>query len=159
MINFTLNPKQAPQQSGKEKLYYAIAQANGEMDIEGLAKVMARMTGNQDSFTFAEALRILPEALKRVLKDGFAVKLGDLGRFFITLQSEGVSEDKIKGYNPHDHITNVSANWTPGHALRHLGGDKGAKGGYVRASSGIKFREVITRNAQAEAKKKLKKHT
>ncbi len=160
MINFTLNPKQMPQHSGEEKLYYAIAQANGEMNIEDLAIVMARMTGRQDSYTFAEALRILPDALKKVLTKGFSVKLGDLGRFYITLQSEGVSEDEIKGYNPHDHITDVSANWTPGHTLRHLGNKKNGKGkGYVRATSGLKFKRVITRNAQKEAIRQMKRKT
>mgnify|MGYP007099009284 CR=1 FL=1 len=56
--------------------------------------------------------------MKENLLAGKKIELGDLGEFFITLNSVGV--DNAEDYNPSLHVKSVNVNWTPGENFLNL---------------------------------------
>lgn len=87
---------------GKPDMYYALAKSSGEIGIDEIAERIQRSS----TVNWADVLCVL-RALQTEMIDSFKkgeiVRLGDLGSFYITLQSTGtlvqkdVKEGLIKG--------------------------------------------------------------
>ena len=82
---------------GQDKLYYAQAQARGEMNIREISQRIQQMC----TVTYADVMAVLtalPVVLKQGLAAGEIVRLGDLGSLQIGLRSKGAS--KAEGFTP-----------------------------------------------------------
>lgn len=82
----------------KPDLYYAIAKASGEIEIDELAERIQRAS----TVNWADVLCVL-RALQTEMIDSFkkgeTVRLGDLGSFYVTLRSGGVLlQEDVKGH-------------------------------------------------------------
>lgn len=73
---------------GQDKLYYAQAQARGEMNIREIGQRIQQMC----TVTYADVMAVLsalPVVLKQGLAAGEIVRLGDLGSLQVGLRSKG----------------------------------------------------------------------
>lgn len=76
--------------------------------------------------------------IKEQLLNGNAVKLGDLGKFYISLISKGAKD--FESFNANANIRKVTAKWTPGIDLKNL-------------IQEAEFNRVLTKKDEMEAKK------
>ena len=78
---------------GNEKLYYAQAQARGEMGIREIGQRLEQMC----TLTYADIMAVLcalPSVIRQGLASGEIVRLGDLGYLQIGLKSKGAKTEK-----------------------------------------------------------------
>ena len=92
-----------PNEEETEKKIYAVAQERGTMGIDELAEHMAEHTS---SFSQGEIAGIIMDAVKCTvehLKQGYAVELGRLGKFHVTISCDGAenAEDFNTGLIKH----------------------------------------------------------
>ena len=105
--------------------YYAHRVAEKLIDTEALAK---RMAARSTTFSEGEMRGILidlTELIKELTFDGNSVKLGDLGIFFLTCKSKGVT-------NPADF--NASTDITSRFRMRGTGNTRDKQVGMTRAN-------------------------
>ena len=79
--------------NGNEKLYYAQAQARGEMGIREIGQRLEQMC----TLTYADIMAVLcalPSVIRQGLASGEIVRLGDLGYLQIGLKSKGAKTEK-----------------------------------------------------------------
>ena len=77
---------------GNEKLYYAQAQARGEMGIREIGQRLKQMC----TVTYADIMAVLcalPSVIRQGLASGEIVRLGDLGYLQIGLKSKGAKTE------------------------------------------------------------------
>ena len=80
---------------GNEKLYYAQAQARGEMGIREIGQRLEQMC----TLTYADIMAVLcalPSVIRQGLASGEIVRLGDLGYLQIGLKSKGAQTTLAK---------------------------------------------------------------
>ena len=103
-IPYSLGARVAnPNEEETEKKIYAVAQERGTMGIDELAEHMAEHTS---SFSQGEIAGIIMDAVKCTiehLKQGYAVELGRLGKFHVTISCDGAenAEDFNTGLIKH----------------------------------------------------------
>lgn len=101
---------------GQDKLFYAQAQASGEMNIREIGQRIQQMC----TVTYADIMAVLcalPAVMKQGLAAGEIVRLGDIGSLQVGLRSKGVkSEDEFTSAN----ILKAHLNFRPGRDLADL---------------------------------------
>lgn len=78
---------------GNDRLYYALAQARGEMNVREIGQRIQQMC----TVTYADIMAVLcalPDVIKRGLSAGEIVRLGDLGSLQVGLRSKGAKTEK-----------------------------------------------------------------
>ena len=142
MIDFVKVLRKNPNNPQSPKKTYAQAQSRQTLDINDLASHMA---DHGCPFTRGTIKAVLTDAIvcvQELLLGGNIVSMGDLGRFWVSLRSNGVCEsmiDRQTGLKPVFTATNITAvrvNWSPTKELANM---------RDRAT----FQEVATRKAQA----------
>ena len=93
-VKFKVLPRKNPRDLEAPEKFYAAAIADGEVDLEGLAQMIAYQCTVTDSDCYA-VLIALEHNIVNELKQGRIIKLGRLGNFQIGLSSDGkdFSED------------------------------------------------------------------
>ena len=93
-VKFKVLPRKNPRDLEAPEKFYAAAIADGEVDLEGLAQMIAYQCTVTDSDCYA-VLTALEHNIVNELKQGRIIKLGRLGNFQIGLSSDGkdFSED------------------------------------------------------------------
>jgi len=101
---------------GGEKKYYARANTDGEVTLEGLSKTIARMS----TVSGTDVLAVL-HALVEVMTDGLAdsknMRLGDLGSLRVSISSE--PRDKKEDING-SVVRGSRVIFTPGKKIRNM---------------------------------------
>jgi len=81
-------PRKNPRDLGAPEKFYAAAIGDGEVDLEGLAEMIAYQCTVTDSDCYA-VLTALEHNIVNELKQGRIIKLGRLGNFQVGLSSDG----------------------------------------------------------------------
>jgi predicted histone-like DNA-binding protein len=87
-IKFKVLPRKNPRDLEAPEKFYAAAIADGEIDLEGLAEMIAYQCTVTDSDCYA-VLTALEHNIVNELKQGRIIKLGRLGNFQVGLSSDG----------------------------------------------------------------------
>ena len=87
-IKFKVLPRKNPRDLEAPEKFYAAAIADGEVDLEGLAEMIAYQCTVTDSDCYA-VLTALEHNIVNELKQGRIIKLGRLGNFQVGLSSDG----------------------------------------------------------------------
>lgn len=115
MINFNLNERSNPMDANAPAKFYASAVSKEAVDIKTLAKTISMLStvSHTDCVAVLTAfLEVIPMELLR----GNIVRLGDLGSFRLTLQSEGVEDEG--DFSP-SKIKNVRVRFLAGKELKN----------------------------------------
>lgn len=140
MINYSLAMRGNPTDIEQPKKAYASAQAKEVMDINAFA---AHLVDHGCVYSKGDIVGILTMAIsciKEQLLNGNSVKLGDFGKFWISLTSKGAKD--FESYNTNSHIRKVTAKWTPGPDLKNL-------------LQEAEFNRVLSKKDAAAAKKEV----
>lgn len=128
----------------KPEKTYAMAQHRAEMDLDELGEHIATHGCNYDEGDIVAIIKKTMKCIRELLCDGYILRLGDLGRFYITVQSRGVCEsvidpetDKKPVFTAND-ITRVNVNWSRSEKMQS-----------DELMRNITFEETITAKAKA----------
>ena len=94
-VSYSVVPRKNPAKKSEPAKYYAQAQASGELDFEELCEAITSRSTCTETDVRAAISGILYE-VKRALKAGRIVRLGDLGSLQIGLNSEGATSGMIR---------------------------------------------------------------
>ena len=87
-VKFKVLPRKNPRDLEAPEKFYAAAIADGEIDLERLAEMIAYQCTVTDSDCYA-VLTALEHNIVNELKQGRIIKLGRLGNFQVGLSSDG----------------------------------------------------------------------
>lgn len=87
-VKFQVVPRKNPRDLEAPEKFYAAAIADGEVDLERLAEMIAYQCTVTDSDCYA-VLTALEHNIVNELKQGRIIKLGRLGNFQVGLSSDG----------------------------------------------------------------------
>ncbi len=119
------------------KRAYAHAQAKDVLDINKFAEHIVSHGCVYSKGDIVGILTIAVACIKENLLAGNSIELGELGKFYISLGSQGARTfDEFTAQN----IKKVSAKWTPSKELKNL-------------RNKAEFERVLTKKDEAEAKK------
>jgi len=90
----TVERSQAGIADGGAKKFYASAVHNGEISGEDLIKALQNVSSTLTGASITAMLYAMEKVVSDGLKEGKIVRLGDLGSFRITLNSEGKATSK-----------------------------------------------------------------
>ena len=131
-----------PGDKNSEKKIYATAQIDESVDLKTLAKHMRQHGSSYSVGTLQGVLTDMVECTLELLKQGKSVNYDGLMRLHVTISSDAV--DDVEDFNPAAHIKRVNLRGDV---------DESAK---AFLNSDVDFEYVITREAQALAKKAAK---
>ena len=143
-IYFVKTTKKNLQDPTEPEKTYAQAQHRAVMDLDELGEHIASHGCNYDAGDVTAIVKKTMNCIRELLCDGYILRLGDLGRFYITVQSRGVCESVIdeetkqKPVFTANDIKSVKVNW--------------ARSGKMDSSElmrSITFEETITTKARA----------
>lgn len=133
MIRYSTTMRSNPLKKEEPQKAYATAQSS---EVVTLKKFSAHIESHGTAYSRADIGAILTMAvdcLRENLLAGKRIVLGELGTFFVSLQSKGATS--LKEFTA-DNITAVNVNWTPGEE-------------FVNLISEAEFEAVPTRKATA----------
>lgn len=143
-IYFVKTTRMNLQDRNKPELTYAQAQHRAEMNLEELGEHIAAHGCSYDSGDITAIIKKTMKCVTELLCDGYILRLGDLGRFYVTIQSRGVCEslpDEDTGEKPvftAADIKGVRVNWS-----------RSQKMDSQEMMRNIQFEETITNKARA----------
>ncbi len=117
MIKYSVNPQVNPQNPEAAMKYYAKAQTNKVLDINDFARHIS-MHGTVYGRADIQAILIMTvDCIREQLLEGNKINLGELGSFWVSLQSNGAktAEEFVPGK-----IYGVKVIWTPGTEFQDL---------------------------------------
>ena len=113
MINFSLSMRAAdPSKQDGQKRAYPNAQAAKVMQLDEFSTHIAKHGSPYHRSDINAVLTRSVDCLREMLLDGNKVALGDLGNFYVRLESKGAPS--IAEFNASAHITGVKVYWEPG---------------------------------------------
>lgn len=116
-VKYNVVERKNPLNQTAQPKFYAIAKADGEINLRAIAKEIA---GGSTTVSDTDVLAVLNDLIKSIarhLNDGEIVKLGDFGTFRITLSSEGVeTAEKVNT----SVIKSSKINFRPGQDLQDM---------------------------------------
>lgn len=115
MIKYKIQGKEYNLRGKKEILYHAQILHGGELDLEKLARRVAKQSALTEADCLS-ALRSFTEIVAETLTDGYIVDMGDFGRFRSSLIGKSVK--KIEDFAP-SHIKKVRVIFTPGKMIKN----------------------------------------
>lgn len=107
-----------PTDESAPKKAYATCQSRGTLNLSAFAE---HITSHGCVYSKGDILAILTMAVSCIREQalaGYAVELGDLGKFYVTLTSKGA--DDFEKFLPQSNIKKVSVRWQPGRDLGNL---------------------------------------
>lgn len=118
MINVSIVKKANPQKPDDPKKAYGVAQYTEKMTLNDFAEHISSHNSVYDRADITAVLTKAVSCMRENLLAGKKIELGDLGEFFITVNSEGV--ENAEDYNPAIHVKAVNVNWAPGEKFQNL---------------------------------------
>ena len=113
MINFSLSMRAVdPSKQDGPKRAYPNAQAAKVMQLDEFSTHIAKHGSPYHRSDINAVLTRSVDCLREMLLDGNKVCLGDLGNFYVRLESKGAPS--IAEFNASAHITGVKVYWEPG---------------------------------------------
>ncbi len=141
MINYSIVMRNNPINKNADKKAYACAQYSEVMDINRFADHIASHGCVYKRADIVAILTMSVDCMREVLLAGQKILLGDLGSFYISINSEGT--ETPQGFNPAIHVKRLNVNWTCGQRFLNLLDD-------------AEFNLVATRKAAQKVVKALK---
>lgn len=135
-MKYTLVKRGDPRAPQKEKKVFAVAQSHEVVSLRKLARHITEhgcIYGEGDIFAITT---ILAQAVAEQLRMGNQVDLGDLGKFYVTLDSLGT--DTPEDFNPATHIRGLRPKWSPSPEFQDL-------------RKNLSFEESIDRRTERES--------
>ena len=130
MIDYAVAMLKNPAHPEEPQKAYAFLQSRATLTIEEIADHMVSHGCNYDRGDIIAILIKLVSCSKELMLDGYRIELGDLGKLFLSCQSEGApSKEKF-----------TRVNYLPGKSFENLRRD-------------AEFEKTTTRKAQAAALK------
>ena len=114
MLNYKLIEKVNPRDLASPRKYFAVPKHNNNIGFRELVKNISKLSTVNPPDIMA-VLETLIDVIPESLKQGNTVHLGDLGSFFVTLQSTG-KEDPLE-FTTSD-ITGIRIKFRPGKVLK-----------------------------------------
>ena len=100
MIDYAVTLMQNPMRPQDAKKAYAFLQSRGTLSIDELADHMVSHGCNYDRGDIIAIIVKLVSCSKELMLDGYRIQLGELGKLYLTCQSEGaVSKEKFTRAN------------------------------------------------------------
>ncbi len=118
MVNYSITMKKNPHDPDAPKKAYANAQYSEVMTLEKFAD---HITTHGCVYSRADIVAILllaVDCMREQLLAGQRIELGDLGSFYLTLNSAGAAT--AKDYDPYIHVKRINVNWSCGERFRNL---------------------------------------
>ena len=113
MINFSLSMRAVdPSKQDGPKRAYPNAQASKVVQLDEFSTHIAKHGSPYHRSDINAVLTRSVDCLREMLLDGYKVALGDLGNFYVRLESKGAPS--IAEFNASAHITGVKVYWEPG---------------------------------------------
>ena len=112
MIPYSVAAHPNPMDRDAAPKFYASAQCDKVMDMEEFAKHIATHGCVYKRADIRAVLTMAVDCLREMLLNGYKVELGDLGNFYVSLNSQGTAT--AKDFDPDDHIKAVNVNWERG---------------------------------------------
>lgn len=100
------------------KKAYAQAQYNEVMNLQAFARHIATHGCVYSRADIVAILTMAVDCLREQLLAGQKIQLGDLGSFYLSLNSKGA--DNAKTFNPTANITSVNVNWEQSREFKNL---------------------------------------
>lgn len=117
-MEYSLVLRGDPRQPEKGKKVFASAQSRQVINLETLAKHIKQHGCVYSVGDFQAVTSILAAAVAEQLREGNQVELGELGKFFVTLDCEGA--DNIEDFNPKQNIRALRPHWAPSKEFKNL---------------------------------------
>ncbi len=118
MINVSIVKKGNPQKPEEPKKAYGVAQYTEKITLAEFAEHISSHNSVYDKADITAVLTKAVSCMRENLLAGKKIELGDLGEFYVTVNSQGV--DNAEDYNPAIHVKAVNVNWTPGEKFQDL---------------------------------------
>ena len=119
MINYSLSPRAVdPSKQDGEKRYYPNAQTAKNMQLDEFANHISKHNCPYHRSDIGAVLTRSVDCLREMLLEGNKVCLGDLGNFYVRLESKGAVS--VEKFNPSTDILSVKVYWEPGPLFRDL---------------------------------------
>lgn len=144
MIQYSLVLRGNPADREQPEKAYATAQTRQTYDIRGLADHIVSHGCVYDRGDIEAIVDKAVACIQELLLDGYAVQLGDLGKFSVTLSSKGAA--RFEDFNPAVHVKKVTALWSKGPAFKNFLKNEST-------ASKVKFELALTKRQAALAKK------
>ena len=129
-----------PQDREQPEKAYANAQTNGTLDLNAFAEHIISHGSVYSKGDILAIITIAIACIQELVLNGWAIDLGDLGKFAPRISSKGAAS--FEEFNCAAHIKKVSIRWTPTKILKNLK-DKAT------------FQRVLTKTEEAKAKQKI----
>ena len=117
-MKYSLVLRGDPRDPSKPKKVFASAQSHDVLDIEQLADYISSHGCVYGKGDIMAVTSILTKAITYQLCNGNQVDLGDLGKFYVTLDCEGA--DSIEEFDPQRNILGLRPHWKPSKKFLHL---------------------------------------
>ena len=95
MIDYAVTLLANPQKPEEPKKAYAFFQSRGTLTIDEIADHMVSHGCNYDRGDIIAILVKLVSCSKELMLDGYRIQLGDLGKLYLTCQSEGAESREL----------------------------------------------------------------
>ncbi len=118
MVNYSITMRKNPHDPDAPKKAYANAQYSEIMTVEKFAD---HITTHGSVYSRADIVAILlmaVDCMREQLLAGQRIQLGDLGTFYLTLNSIGA--DSAADYNPAVHVKRINVKWSCGERFQNL---------------------------------------
>ena len=141
MINYSIVMRNNPVDRDAKSKAYACSQYSEVMDINRFAEHIASHGCVYKRADIVAILTMSVDCMREVILAGQKIQLGDLGSFYVSINSEGA--DTPQAFNPAIHVKRLNVNWTCGQRFQNLLDD-------------AEFNLVATRKAAQKVVKALK---
>ena len=118
MINYSIVMRGNPTDKTVAKKAYASAQYSEVMDINRFAEHIASHGCVYKRSDIVAILTMSVDCMREQLLAGQKIQLGDLGSFYISINSSGAAS--AKEFNPAIHIRKLNVDWTCGQRFGEL---------------------------------------
>lgn len=118
MIDYSVSSRPNPRDMEAAPKYYASPQVSETISLEKFARHISEHNSKYNRADVSAVLTQSVDCLREMLLEGKKIELGDLGAFYIGLNSKGALT--AEKFNPDIHIKNVHVNWTPGESFEEL---------------------------------------
>lgn len=118
MIDYSVSSRPNPRDKEAAPKYYASPQVSENISLEKFARHISEHNSKYNRADVSAVLTQSVDCLREMLLEGKKIELGDLGSFYIGLNSKGALT--AEKFTPEIHIKNVHVNWEPGKSFEEL---------------------------------------
>lgn len=134
-MKYTLVMRGHPRYPERGKKAYACAQYEKTLSMQELIDHIMLHGSCYRPGDYKAIISTIAHMLAEKMAEGYKIDLGELGKFYLTLDCEGA--ESMKEFQPDKHIKAVRVNWNPGKEFQNL-------------KQKMEFREDLSRRLQKE---------